>query len=255
MYGGGRCGSIRGAGRCSEQVIGGLVDNGGQFGRSRQLDAAGVAAGHQVEYQALGLDVDVLGLPVAGGGRLCAFEQGVDARQHGGRRRGGGGALQQGFDGIGAVGSPLGFGQFEGHGLAGIVIQGHALAAQAAVDFVQLGGQRFFLGVQGFVGILPGLLCSQDGRLLFEAGEFFAQGHFGVNHVFLQNFSLGGRGALGFRLARYGKGMSALAALHPPVGCLQIGYGIMIFRLAAGATEFDGFHVSAIQILMFRPLF
>ena len=107
----------------------------------------------------------------------------------------------------------------------------------------------------GFVGILPGLLCGQGGRLLFEAGEFFAQGHFGVNHVFLQNFGLGGRGALGFRLACYGKGMSALAALHPSVGCLQIGYGIMIFRLAAGATEFDGFHVSAIQILMFRPLF
>ena len=192
---------------------------------------------------------------MAGSGRLCAFEQGVDAGQHGGRRRSGSGALQQGFDGIGAVGIVLGFGQFEGHGLAGVVIQRHALAAQAAVDFVQLGGQWFFLGVQGLVGILPRLLCGQGGRLLFEAGEFFAQGHFGVNHVFLQNFRLGGWGTLGFRLARYREGVPALAALHPPVGCLQIGYGIMILRLAAGATEFDGFHVSAIQILMFRPLF
>mgnify|MGYP000920673234 CR=1 FL=1 len=109
--------------------------------------------------------------------------------------------------------------------------------------------------MQGFVGVLPSLLCGQGSRLLFEAGEFFAQGHFGVNHVFLQNLGFGSGRTLGFWLARYREGVPALAALHPPVGCLQIGYGIMILRVAAGATEFDGFHVSAIQILMFRPLF
>ena len=139
---------------------------------------------------------------MAGSGRLRAFEQGVDAGQHGGRRRGGSRALQQGFDGIGAVGSAIGFSQFEGHGVAGVVIQRHALAAQVAVDFVQLGSQRFFLGVQGFVGVLPRLLCRQGGRLLFKAGKFLVQGHFGVNHVFLQNLGFGSGRTLGFWLAR-----------------------------------------------------
>jgi len=64
VYGSSRCRNIRRAGRRREQVVGGLVDNGRQFGRSRQLNAAGVAAGHQVEYQALGLDVDVLSLHI-----------------------------------------------------------------------------------------------------------------------------------------------------------------------------------------------
>jgi len=58
------------------------------------------------------------------------------------------------------------------------------------------------LGGRGFVGILSGLLCGQGGRLLFEAGKFFARGHFGVNHVFLQNLGFGSRRTLGFWLAR-----------------------------------------------------